>query len=171
MATEGMRNYYSHQRVGRREQEMSNYLKHNNSELWQIVSLDTLPNPAELFSERNCDVLAKKWRVFCSLYPQAKNDLQTMLVFLGLAHPYPKYRMHLTPVDLAAEAYAMGVAKLPGHMLLEKHGLFTDPIYGYMRPNANPNDPNSSPVFIMFEREMSGGRDLLPPDCKSSGSF
>jgi len=132
----------------------------------KTLSPETLPDPTKIFSKENCEIMAKKWVVFCKLYPEAKNDFQTMMAFIGVAPPYPKYRMHLTDLDLRAEAVAMGAIEFPGQGALKIHGLNSDTIYQYMRPNADPKDPYASPVFKMFLDKMSGGKDLNPPDCK-----
>jgi len=140
--------------------------KHSKPELWKTLSPETLPDPSKIYSKENCEILAKKWVIFCKLYPEAKNDFQTMITFIGAGFPYPKYRMNLTDIDLKAEAVAMGAIKFPGQHLLMSHGMNSDIIYQYMRPNADPKDPFASPVFRMFLHQMSGGRDLNPPDCK-----
>lgn len=163
MAAKGMQLYGEYRTKGNKA--LLTTLQKHHPEVCETLSPETLPNPSEIFSERNCLILANKWVIFCQKYPEARNDFQTMLAFIGLTPPYPKYRMHLTPLDLKAEAVAMGTLDFPRKDELRLHGLNIDTMYRYLRPNADPDDPNASPVFIMFEQEMSGGKDLTPPDC------
>ena len=116
-----------------------------------------------MFSEDKCRRLAGLWTEFCAENPRAINDLQTMMALIGVAPPYPKYRGHLTAMDLSAELYALGRV----HGSPERFGMTFDPMYIFVRPAADPVDPDRSPVYSRYP-DMSGVADiseLNPPDC------
>jgi hypothetical protein len=132
--------------------------------LYHILSLETAPRPRKIFDADECKRIAELWRTFCTENSLAANDLQTMLSFIGLAPPYPKYRGDMTKIDLMAEAYAFGTAA----GLTRGHGLTSDTMFVYVRPNAHEEDPYHSPVYLKYGKEMSDVKDLTeldPPDC------
>jgi hypothetical protein len=128
-------------------------------EVYDAISPDTLPNPKVMFSKGRCKELAKRWRQFSRENPSHANDIQAMLVFLGLAWAYPKYANQETPTLLALEKVAMGKsAGSAGGQ--ETNGLWgRDIIFGYGQPN-----PNYSPLYRAYEYELSRGRELVPED-------
>ena len=127
-------------------------------ELYDILSFESAPKPQDIFSMRETARMARMWRNFVKRNPGARNDLQTMLAFIGVAYTYQKYRGHKTGLDLMAEAYALGRApRVKG-----THGLANDMIYRLMRPSVDPNDPDRSP---MWERYYKKDKPLHPPDC------
>lgn len=125
---------------------------------WQMLSPETLPNPGVIFSVENCAKLAEAWMVFTDKHPEYKNDIHTMMIFIGVEYAYPKYRSQHTGVHMDAEAEAMG----PLHMSRESdvsRGLWEDVVFQLMQPN-----PTYSALFREFP-ELARGQDLLPPDC------
>lgn len=131
-------------------------------EVYSALSPDTLPDPAKMFSKEKCAELAREWRMFSAKYPDYKNDIQAMLVFLGLAYTYPKYRVQHTDVYLEAEMAAMTAHSTMQGVVPHTHGLWEsgDTLFKFMQPN-----PKLSPLFKRFEKELSGDKPLLPPDC------
>lgn len=127
-------------------------------ELYDILSFESAPKPYEIFSKKETTRMARMWRNFVKRSPGAKNDLQTMLAFIGVAYTYQKYRGHKTGLDLKAEAYALGRApRVKG-----THGLADDIIYRLMRPSMDLNDPDHSPMWARYYKK---DRPLHPPDC------
>lgn len=141
--------------------------KRTNSDLYDILGREGAPKAGEVFSGAQSASLAEMWTGFTSLHSRAKNDLQTMMAFLGVGAPYPKYRGHLTEMDLAAEQYALG--GVPA--VSSGHGLYSDPIFHYVRPIVNDAFP--SPVFQRYGTKMTSIRSLAeldPPDCRGLGT-
>lgn len=137
--------------------------KHGKPELYRAVGLESAPVPTQVFGEDEGSRLAKMWTDFCARHPEAANDLQTMLAFIGVAPPYPKYRGHLTALDLSAELFALG--GVPD--VSAGHGLTFDPIFRFVRPIVSDNYP--SPVFLRYGTKMTDIEDLSeldPPDCR-----
>lgn len=127
-------------------------------ELYDILSFESAPKPHEIFSKTETARMSRMWRNFVKRNEGAKNDLQTMLAFIGVAYTYQKYRGHKTPLDLKAEAYALGRApRVKG-----THGLASDMIYRLMRPSMDLNDPDHSPMWLRYYKKK---RPLHPPDC------
>lgn len=125
---------------------------------WRMLSPETLPNPSIIFSKENCARLAEAWKAFTDKHPGYKNDIHTMMIFIGVEYAYPKYRSQHTPAHMEAEAEAMG----PLHMSRvseESRGLWGEVIFQLMQPN-----PTYSALFREFP-ELARGQDLLPPDC------
>ncbi len=121
--------------------------------LWQALSPETLPKPWEIFTPEKCKQLSEEWVAFTNQGPAYKNDVQAMLVFLGLAYAYPKYRNQFMDEYLKAEISTQRYINRP-------HGLWEDPIFRLMQPNQKSN-----PLFARFEKALSRGRNLLPEDC------
>ncbi|MBN1283359.1 MAG: hypothetical protein JXA24_06280 [Proteobacteria bacterium] len=137
--------------------------KADKPELHGILSAKTAPIPTRIFSKNKCKRLARLWAEFCAENPRAINDIQTMMALIGVTPPYPKYRGHLTAMDLSAELYALGRAP----QVQERYGMTFDPMYIFVRPVADPNDPDRSPVYSRYP-DMSGVADISemnPPDC------
>lgn len=133
---------------------------------YRILGAKSAPVPTDMFSEDKCRRLAGLWTEFCSENPRAINDMQTMMALIGVAPPYPKYRGHLTAMDLSAELYALGRAP----QAPERFGMTFDPMYIFVRPVADPVDPDHSPVYSRYP-DMSGVADISemnPPDCTAS---
>jgi hypothetical protein len=127
-------------------------------ELYNILSFESAPKPHEIFSAKETARMSGIWRNFVKGNPDARNDLQTMLAFIGVAYTYQKYRGHKTPLDLMAEAYALGRApRVKG-----RHGLTNDVIYRLMRPSMDPSDPDRSPMWVRYYKK---DKPLHPPDC------
>ncbi|MBU0504776.1 hypothetical protein KJ708_02190, partial [bacterium] len=135
-------------------------LKESHPAVFNMVSYASLPRPREVFSQAEGRRFSKYWEMFVNDPSYGgKNDFQTLLAFLGLAYPYPKYRGLYTELDLSAEQFALG-------QILGVHkqaGLTVDPVYMLMRPSVQ--GPFASPVFQMFPDEMTGGKNLHPEDC------
>ena len=127
-------------------------------ELYNILSFESAPKPYEIFSKRETTRMARMWRNFVKRSPGARNDLQTMLAFIGVAYTYQKYRGHKTGLDLMAEAYALGRAP----RVKRTHGLADDIIYRFMRPSMDSNDPDHSPMWARYYKK---DKSLHPPDC------
>jgi len=127
--------------------------------VWDALAPETLPNPSLIYSEENCKELAEEWKTFTDENPKYRNDIQAMMIFVGLAWAYPKYTTQHTKMYAAIERFAMG----PNHPKPVKKisvGLWGDKIFGFMQPN-----PKISPVFDEFEYELSRDKNMLPPDC------
>jgi hypothetical protein len=137
--------------------------KAEKPELHRILGAESAPVPTDIFSAEKCRKLAGLWTGFCAENPRAINDLQTMMALIGVAPPYPKYRGHLTAMDLSAELYALG--RMPEAP--ERFGMTSDPMYIFVRPAVDPADPDRSPVYARYP-DMSGVADISeldPPDC------
>ena len=129
--------------------------------------------------------MAKAWLAFTTKFPEFKNDINTMLIFTGLAYPYLKYRSDSSDVDFTAglisygydpniataivTQISRGIDKFPpsgdnafppvsGKTKVQ--GLWGDPIFDFMNPN-----PYLSPLFKKYGSKLSRGKDLTPPDC------
>lgn len=133
--------------------------------IWEALVPETLALPSEIFSKNNCEKLAAEWFAFTKIHPDYKNDLQAMLVFIGLAFAYPKYRTAHTSALLEAEKVAKFGQTVNGTNV---HGLWKDPLFKIIQPN-----PDFSAVYKNFGHDISRGKPLTPPDCcdilKSSG--
>jgi hypothetical protein len=126
--------------------------RRNNPELYDILAPETAPVPSKIFSAKKCAELAARWTQFYEREPLARNDLQTMEAFLGVAPPYPKYSGDMTPMDLRAEWISLG-----GGLGLDLgHGLNQDELFRLIRPSGDPaTDPYYSPVFYKYGKTMS----------------
>jgi hypothetical protein len=139
------------------------YLEHlkeepKAKEVWGSLAPETLAKPWEVFSKGHCRELASEWREYTKKYPGLKNDIQAMLVFIGVAYAYQKYRNQLMDFYVEAEKGAMNCAHGGGK---ELHGLNgRDNAFMLMRP-----DPKVSRLFKEFEKQIGRGRPLTPEDC------
>ncbi|MBI2092756.1 MAG: hypothetical protein HYY43_06450 [Deltaproteobacteria bacterium] len=116
----------------------------------QSISPQTLPKPWELFSKEKCVELAKEWRGLVEKNPEYKNDVQAMLIFLGLGYPYPKY------LNQHGEEYM----KIGESAMKNGNGSYGDVVFDLMQPN-----PNFSKLFAEYGTALTRGRDPLPENC------
>jgi len=90
------------------------------------------------------------------------------MALIGIAPPYPKYRGHMTAIDLAAEDIALGRFR----SMSRGHGLTRDMVYRFVRPNADPDDPFRSLVYAsrfgpgMADLKADEMWKLDPPNCQ-----
>ncbi|MBT3182589.1 MAG: hypothetical protein HN337_08815 [Deltaproteobacteria bacterium] len=154
----------SYEGILRKHRRVLGRWKSEKPELYSIFGLEDTPKPSEIYSETNCGRMAGMWADFCAANPQAKNDLQTFMAFIGAAPPYPKYKGHLTELDMSAELYSLGGVP----EVSSGHGLTSDPMFRYVRPIIHDNYP--SPVFARYGTQITNiGGDLAnlnPPDCR-----
>lgn len=129
-------------------------------EVWESLVPETLPKPWEAFSKERCRELAVEWREFTGRYPGLKNDLQAMLVFIGVAYAYQKYRNQLMDFYVEAEKGAMSCSHGDKGAFHGLNGM--DKVFMLMRP-----DPKVSKLFKEFGKAISRGRPLTPEDCCS----
>jgi len=125
----------------------------DNEEIAQILSAidpQSLMKPSEMFSRERCKEMAGEWIKFSAKFPEYKNDVQAMLIFLGLGYAYPKYRNNNIPAYMAAEKISIE----------KKFGLSGDPVFEMTRPN-----PEHSDMFRVYAEELGRGKKLVPPDC------
>ncbi len=135
--------------------------RRSNPELYDILAPETALEPSKIFSAKKCAELAARWTQFCEQEPMARNDLQTMEAFLGVAPPYPKYSGDMTPMDLRAEWISLG----SGLGLDLGHGLNQDDLFRFVRPSGDPaTDPYYSPVFYKYGKTMSDIKNIWQLD-------
>lgn len=143
---------------------------HPMHEAWQMLSPETLPNPQEIFSKERCKLMAETWRNFIKDHPDYKDDVQLMLVLLGLGYAYPKYRNEHLPVYAEAEQIAIknGFGFWQGRTVGDEM-LAGEPIFLLMRPD--PNDPKTLAYRFKDDTTFTGAdsegepKRLDPPDC------
>ena len=143
-------------------------LKNSKPELFELFAAKFAPDPGEIFSQEECQRLESMWRGFTDDHPEANNDLQTLLAFLGVAPPYLKYRGHMSCVDILAERYSLGL--VPG--VSTTHGLVSanhDDVYMIGMPRI---DEPASRMFSdeRWQENLSDGKNLNPPDCTVRGA-
>lgn len=141
--------------------------------VWMTLSPDTLPNPAEIYSPKRCKAMANEWRRFVKKHPEYKCDVQAMLVLIGVAHVYPKYRNEHTDVYLEAERIAKKNGFGPWQeRIVNGEKISGDPMMTLLQPD--PNDPAT--LSSKFKKDKSytgqdsGGNpiELAPEDCCKS---
>jgi hypothetical protein len=128
------------------------------AEIYNALAPETILKPSEIFTREYCKMLAGLWRDgFSARYPGFKNNVLMMLVFLGVAYTYAKYRSPNTGLALELEKAVLLGKGEPGQ---KRRGLTDDIIYSLGRP-----DPENSEMFKVFGAQLSRGVDLRPQDC------
>lgn len=148
-------------------QDLMTQWRSSKPELYKLFALEFAPDAGEIFSEVECLRMSQRWESLCGEHPEASNDLQTLLAFLGVAPPYLKYRGHMSCLDVLAERFSLGL--IPGR---PKQGLVSDnpdDVFMIGRPRID------KPASLMFSDErwqdkLSDGKDLNPPDCAFVGA-
>jgi len=127
--------------------------------LANMLGAKNVTDPVEAFSASAVQYMSGKWANFVGEHSGAANDMQSMLVFLGLAYTYTKYRGAKTDIDAAAEEIA----------IKEGFGPASDPFYHLMRPTLKDDksvfaDEKYGPMISGLKLDEMSRLD--PPDCR-----
>lgn len=138
------------------EGELLERWRQENPGLHKVIGMSSVIDPTQAYSQAKCSELVTAWKEFVKEHPEAANDLQTLITFVGLGPVYPKYIGHRTELDLSAELIGLDAG----------YGNTRDPFYIFVRPNVK--DKYASPVYKKYFAAMSDVQsieELHPKSC------